>query len=1009
MLRQTVLLFFTAVFMYADMQAQNAVASLYKRCPVRTLNFEQGLINNGTTDAITDARGFTWIAAETGMQRYNGYVLETINPLINKKQITISSPVHFFALDNGIIWISYRKGVLAYNPYNNSFTEVISTPENEELNYSILPVKETGKEVYCMQYRKGLIVYSADGKMLKKITGNNAFIQQVFDQPTIYSNVNFTTSNNSVFIYNGKDSVQKINTATNVINYIKLPLIFSFCCSNSMLYAIGESNIIDINLNDGNIKKTLPVKNVIEEEVGYKNCFFNENHQLFISLNNHLFEFDTTCNYQHEFTNLNRNVIVPVGFIRVIYADKFKRLWLLTNDDIKRIQNFNIPFEHLMYDAEKNNFVRSIFYDEQKHILLAGCYNGGIQLYDTAGNPLWQKAIVAGNVKDISSIEKLTADNYLIVTIGKGLFVLNLPAKTLKPLSQSGNAQTIDVNTINFCSNIQRTNDSTIFIGTSTDIYSCIFKKDKLVSVKPLLPLNRNTIDQLYCFLYAYNKVLWCGTATGKILKADSTGKIFTIHIPGNYLVRSLTEDVQHNIWTGTDKGLYVYNSSGNLIKSFATTSGLLNDCIYAVLPVKNKTAVFASSNLGLSYVSLKESIINYTKESGLQENEFNTQSAAITSNGKYYFGGVNGITSFYPSSLLHTSDTPVLNITKFIINDVTYNAAQDFIKGDSINLKYPKNSIQFNFSVLGLLNTDEYVYAYRLQPLENVWQTTHQPTEIKYVLQPGSYMFEVTYHPIFSSENIFLKKLYINVYPPWWKALWFRALIIVVLVFVIALITRQYNRRKYLKRIQALQIHHELQFERERISRDLHDNLGAYAAAIASNISTINNSETINDTNVLQQLKSNSQSIITQLNDTIWALNKQAISLTAVSDRFKIFLQKIQPNYPAKNVIIKENILVDEKLSPANALHLFRIMQESVNNSLKHSQCKNVFIEITSKTSWKIIIKDDGTGIDSNKKFTGNGLNNIKTRAEQAGWDIKWKDVAPTGTEVTILSSNIN
>ncbi len=156
------------------------------------------------------------------------------------------------------------------------------------------------------------------------------------------------------------------------------------------------------------------------------------------------------------------------------------------------------------------------------------------------------------------------------------------------------------------------------------------------------------------------------------------------------------------------------------------------------------------------------------------------------------------------------------------------------------------------------------------------------------------------------------------------------------------------------------LQLQHEIQQERERIIHDLHDNLGAYAAAIAANISNIKTPATENDKHVFSQLKNNAWSIINQLNDTIWALNKEAISLTDVSDGFKVFLQKIQSNYSNISIKIKEEIEKDPVLSPANALHLFRIMQEAVNTALRHSDCKNII----SSNAWQIIIKDDGKGM---------------------------------------------
>ena len=65
-------------------------SSKYKRCSEKTLNYEQGLLNNSTTDVITDLNGFTWFSTISGMQRYNGYNLEQINPVVDGKIIAIN-------------------------------------------------------------------------------------------------------------------------------------------------------------------------------------------------------------------------------------------------------------------------------------------------------------------------------------------------------------------------------------------------------------------------------------------------------------------------------------------------------------------------------------------------------------------------------------------------------------------------------------------------------------------------------------------------------------------------------------------------------------------------------------------------------------------------------------------------------------------------------------------------------------------------------------------------------
>jgi signal transduction histidine kinase len=198
---------------------------------------------------------------------------------------------------------------------------------------------------------------------------------------------------------------------------------------------------------------------------------------------------------------------------------------------------------------------------------------------------------------------------------------------------------------------------------------------------------------------------------------------------------------------------------------------------------------------------------------------------------------------------------------------------------------------------------------------------------------------------------------------------------------------------------------------ERRRIAADLHDNLGAYAASIAANVDHIS-LQSGNESNFsLQELRNNSQAIVSQLSDTIWALKKDALSLTAISDRLKVFIQQIQPGYPHISFDVTEDIETDFLLPPSQAFHLFRIMQEAINNAVRHSGCTNVSVLIESAGQWKISIKDDGKGIAQNNtvKTGGNGIGNMKSRAHDAGWNIEWLRNGAGGTSVAIGPATIN
>jgi signal transduction histidine kinase len=160
---------------------------------------------------------------------------------------------------------------------------------------------------------------------------------------------------------------------------------------------------------------------------------------------------------------------------------------------------------------------------------------------------------------------------------------------------------------------------------------------------------------------------------------------------------------------------------------------------------------------------------------------------------------------------------------------------------------------------------------------------------------------------------------------------------------------------------------------------------------------------------NTLSLLKDNVQDMITQLNDSIWALNKKSVLLTAISDRFKVFIQKLKYAYPDISISLNEEIENDRLLSSFQALHLFRIMQEALNNALRHSKCQHVIIKILSDEKiLQISIVDDGIGMYA-VNFNGNGINNLKTRAKESGWNAEWVNNKDAGTSVIISSLPID
>lgn len=989
---------------------QTQIKQAEKKCPVRTLNYETGLLNNSTLFVLTDALGFTWISTKIGLQRFNGNKLETILPVINNDTININQTVYLFNLRNGLMWISYKNFLIEYNPYQNTFRKLITLRSSITNAFDIVPLKETAEGVWCMQKKKGILIYSREGKIVQTFSNYETSVTDTLfsSENILYKNI-IAVNADYIFISATKSEILKINTTTKTFGFLHSESSYRMCltCFNNTLFAVADDKLLLIDADNNATRKTVFINNLNDQPLDVNEMGSDERGHLFISLSNHLYEFDTAGNYKNEITDINRNAVLSAGFIHRIYADKFGRIWLLSNDNVMLIQNQQIPFTHFVYARDKNNFIRSLYFDEKKHLLFAGCFSGGLQLYDTLGNALWKMPLITKNVKDILAIEKLTDDKYLIVTYGFGWYTFTLSAKELRPFDIPTEIRAVfDPNLVRFTNNIQRLDDSTILVATFKNIFRCVFYKTAIRSAVPLLPVNNEFQNQINCFLFSTDKTLWTGTSSGALYKLDKNYRATTYQIPGNYIVRTIAEDALHNIWVGTDKGLCVYSQQGKILKEITSETGLLNDCIYSLLPVTGNSAVFASSNYGLSYIPLQGIIKNYSKELGLQDLEFNTASCVKTQTGKLYFGGVDGATSFYPASLSVANDTPGIFITKLVINDISYNFSCPFRKGDSIRLGYSNNHLQLGISALGLLNPDEYIYKYRLKGFQNQWEVTHHPDNINYILPPGKYVLQIVCSPNLSANIFFKKNITIFISPPWWRTWWFIIPAILCSIIIIAVLVHLYNRNKYNQKIKLLQAKNETQTERERISRDLHDNLGAQANILMHGTEQLQNAAGI-DAALIDNLHTTARDMMHSLRDTIWVMKSHNINASEIWFRIINFSKQLGLIYKEIKITVDGELPENFSYTSEKSLHIVLVVQEALNNAVKHSQAKHINVVSTiEKQGWMIVIRDNGRGITKNiQPFyrSGNGLNNMKERALIEGIDLIIDSYNGKGTVITL------
>ncbi len=220
-------------------------------------------------------------------------------------------------------------------------------------------------------------------------------------------------------------------------------------------------------------------------------------------------------------------------------------------------------------------------------------------------------------------------------------------------------------------------------------------------------------------------------------------------------------------------------------------------------------------------------------------------------------------------------------------------------------------------------------------------------------------------------------------------------SLLMIAVLFIIAIIKIQKNKINQ-KKIE-LDNQRKLNHERIRISRDLHDHLGAEITYIAAKLDILSNE--LNSNTLIPQLANNARSAGQMMRETIWSIKNEQITTHDLFSKIKEYSEKTKQGL---NLDIHVKFSNEEiKISPGQALGAFRIVQECVQNAIKHSQCSNISIEISSS---KISVKDNGKGLPHDVSG-GNGMINMKERASENGMKFDLNS-GSIGTEIAIIFS---
>jgi signal transduction histidine kinase len=459
-----------------------------------------------------------------------------------------------------------------------------------------------------------------------------------------------------------------------------------------------------------------------------------------------------------------------------------------------------------------------------------------------------------------------------------------------------------------------------------------------------------------------------------------------------NGLLSNHVKDIQYyrdTLFVATAAGIQQI-SNNKVVKQLGVAEGFVDDYPQQFL-INNKNQLLIIGN---------ENIFIYEAGKLIRTNNFGTN---IKHNDK-----LKTVALFQDSMLLYATENHLQLVPTFknsgnqlaISNIIKVTTNNLFIAANSeIVLPHDFKKISFYFSPTSDYILQENTIYTKLN--DGDWQQLSDSLVISFTnLQPGKYnLYSKIVMPNGTITKEALQKTF-TVKRIWWQQTPFVIIWLLLAGLGVWAVVSNINKQKYKKQLEAIKVQQQLEQERQRISRDLHDNMGAYTSALISNVQQLKSN--IGDNEHTNKMQSNAESILNSLRETIWVLNSKEISLQNFNDGFKNYCFKVLRNFEDINFDAKEEIGENLLLTASQAIHLNKILQEAIQNCIKHAKATQIHYTIENKKGLYISIKDNGVGFTKSTS-EGYGLENMKWRAKEAGIAINIKSEMNQGTLVEI------
>lgn len=986
---------------------------------VKNYTTDQGLPHNHVREIVQDQNGFLWIATWDGLSRYDGYEFRNYyhNPQDTTSLLYFTAEQVLVDCANQVWVMSATTGVSLYDRKNDRFIRYV---ENEQSTDITLDQEKklwylSGHKIKRWDYQKRqfvLVDVEIDLPGAEIVT----YVSLEFDNRggmwlecqklngelySLYCNDSSVRPLRFKFLGNLPDSFMRPVPSNG--RFSRFPLVSesgNFWVNNN--YKLYKLDLIDRSFKVSN--DVIPesefrgISDQYRADFLQKIEFYNKDLKLTEEKSDSSFVFvESFCEdrqkthwlsivvngrdalgltraipnpnwFRHYFTDFRNNGRLNAIF--PVLKDRFGTLWAgpQNTSGLFRMESNGKCYEENKISQKLKEDVRGprVFFEDKTGIWI-GYYNNLLVYYDFA-----QQKYSTIFYKETGLDDPALPNNFIhIVRDGEDLIVFDyLGAYRFRPGS-----------------------------GICKQIY---------VSENPYA---------IYSVLHEGNGDWWLGFGHERLRHFDKDFQLIKEYKIGNgmFNLEGICAGDDNDLWLSTlGGGLVHFNRTTGKAEILTTADGLSNNTCYGILKDK-KGNLWISTNHGISRFNPKTSHFRtFGPSAGLKIDEFNSDATYQAPDGELFFGGMGGVVSFYPDSII---DDQKNEAQPLVIEDFRVSGANRYFKKaiyecDTVILNKGDDNFEASFACLDFRNADKIKYRYRLSGEDKEFvETDHRHRSVNYSsLLPGEYLFEIE---ATNRDGDWVSKRSLAVIVPafYYQTAWFRLLVAFLVILLIF-----YLIYGYIRRIQliARQQQEELRLESLRGQMNPH--------FIFNSLNSINYFISQNDRlSANRYIADFSRLIRTILGNTASDYIPLSQELESLHDYLKLEHLRFGDKFDYQ-------VFVSEEIFPEDLMVFPGMVQPFIENAVWHGvrgleERKGlVKIELMPCATGclKCVVEDDGVGRKLSEKRkssmtgkTSRGISIVVERLKivnhlrRTNFRIDLEDVFPdreeTGTRVTI------